>query len=333
MVRKNIELAHRKISERMNIEKLAMSVATKLFLNKLPEKQKKKLVELYHNTAISILVRKCGIEWGKIGNKIYVEKGGKTIITSTNDSLFNIVKGFDSIFKIKELNIKNDTIDFTKDVQFLGYRVKTLAESLLWTKPILEEYNKYYKIKGGDIVFDCGAHHGLYSLLISRAVGKNGMIYCFEPDDENYRILTGNVRKNGIKNIKVVKMGLWSGKGRALFRTNLGHSSHIIIGTSANARKKNIESIRLTTIADFSKEMKLKKIDFMKMDIEGAEIEAIEGSLAFIKNNSVNFAIASYHIRENKPTALRLEKLFKSIGYWVSTEKNSAGELITYAHQ
>ena len=55
------------------------------------------------------------------------------------------------------------------------------------------------------------------------------------------------------------------------------------------------------------------------MDIEGAEIEAIEGSLNFIRRHSIRLAIGSYHVRDGRPTSETLERLFRSIDYEVET--------------
>lgn len=66
------------------------------------------------------------------------------------------------------------------------------------------------------------------------------------------------------------------------------------------------------------------------MDIEGAEIKAMRGSIKTIKKNKmINLAIASYHIVDGKKTHLFLEKFFKKLNMDTKTEEN--GQLITYA--
>ena len=67
------------------------------------------------------------------------------------------------------------------------------------------------------------------------------------------------------------------------------------------------------------------------MDIEGAELEAVEGCKDLIKNFKPNFAIASYHMVDGEPTYIKLESFFNSIGYPVKTKKFSGYEMITFA--
>ena len=57
----------------------------------------------------------------------------------------------------------------------------------------------------------------------------------------------------------------------------------------------------------------------MKIDIEGAEIEAVEGARQVIEELKPRFAIASYHVRDGKPTSEILPELFAAVGYHVET--------------
>ena len=67
------------------------------------------------------------------------------------------------------------------------------------------------------------------------------------------------------------------------------------------------------------------------MDIEGAEIEALEGCIQTIKNLEPNFAIASYHIVNNEQTFIKVEKFFASINYPYKTVTFRGNEIITFA--
>jgi hypothetical protein len=70
-------------------------------------------------------------------------------------------------------------------------------------------------------------------------------------------------------------------------------------------------------------------VDYIKMDIEGAEIEALEGAARMMSTLKPTFAIASYHKRDGRPTAETLEKLFNELGY--RTETGFPSHLTTYA--
>ena len=67
------------------------------------------------------------------------------------------------------------------------------------------------------------------------------------------------------------------------------------------------------------------------MDIEGAEIEALEGAVKTIEKHQPNFAIASYHLINGEQTYMALESFFKKINYPFKTVFFDDGEAITYA--
>jgi hypothetical protein len=75
----------------------------------------------------------------------------------------------------------------------------------------------------------------------------------------------------------------------------------------------------------------IKQIDLIKMDIEGAEIQAMQGAVRIIKSYNPNLVIASYHIVDGKPTYLWLEDFFKKINYPYKTIKFRYNEIITFA--
>ena len=89
--------------------------------------------------------------------------------------------------------------------------------------------------------------------------------------------------------------------------------------------------IKVTSIDEFVKLENLRKLDFIKMDIEGAEIEALTGAVETIKFHKPNFAIASYHKIQGEYTYLCIEEIFKGIGYPYKTIFYDDGEIITYA--
>jgi len=173
---------------------------------------------------------------------------------------------------------------------------------------ISKAYLKYYNLNKSDIVIDCGAHIGMFSLYASQKIGNKGKVIAFEPDEENYEKLLKNIKLNNIKNIIVLKQGVWNKKTKLSFDSSLGASSSV-------SKEKLGEKISVDSIDNFVKKLKLKKVDFIKMDIEGAEIEAIKGAKQTLKNNNVNLAIASYHIRDGKKTYKELGKILKKYKY------------------
>jgi hypothetical protein len=78
-------------------------------------------------------------------------------------------------------------------------------------------------------------------------------------------------------------------------------------------------TIDLIMIDDLVNDLKLKRVDLIKMDIEGAEIEALDGAKSAIQNLCPHFAIASYHLHENQKTCHQVEKKLQRYGYQTRT--------------
>ena len=194
------------------------------------------------------------------------------------------------------------------------------------TTPVeeLEGYMKKFKIKEGDIVIDAGAYIGEFTVLASKLVGKKGKVISFEPNPNNYKVLLNEVIKNKITNVITINKGLWS-ENKTLGLSRNGMASTFIRGLSNGS----VEEIPVVSLDNELKELGRKKVDFIKMDVEGAEIEAVKGCKETLKDNDVKLAIASYHWVNGQPTCYELEKLLRSYGY--KAETLLEGQLLTYA--
>jgi FkbM family methyltransferase len=148
-----------------------------------------------------------------------------------------------------------------------------------WEKLESKVIKKY--VKEGDIVLDIGANIGYYSLLLAKLVGKNGKVYAFEPDPDNFYLLKKNIEANGYENIIPVQKAV-SDKNEKLKlylqKENFaGHS----LRHNDSLNSIEVDSIRLD---DFFKN-KSKDINFIKMDIEGAEGRALKGMRKLLGKN------------------------------------------------
>lgn len=153
------------------------------------------------------------------------------------------------------------------------------------------------EIKKGDVVLDIGAHIGYYTLIFAKLVGGNGQVYAFEPDPENFALLKKNVEINGYKNIVLVQKAVSNKTGKIkLYLCEDRKVDHSIYDPHDSRKSIDIEAIRLD---DYFKDYK-GKIDFIKMDIEGAEEGVIQGASSLLQKNK-NVKI----VTEFLPIALR----------------------------
>lgn len=188
-------------------------------------------------------------------------------------------------------------------------------------------YQKFYQVKPGDAVVDAGANTGYTSVFFSKLVGSRGKVYAFEPDAINIALIGENLAFNpDSDNITVEDLLLWNENTFVdFYESGTVASSALWLPESENIVKK--ETI---TLDDWVRKNNIPKIDFVKMNIEGAEVEAIRGCKETIARFRPDFAIYSNHLAHGKMTYISLEAFFGSIGYPYKTIFNGA-EIVTYA--
>jgi FkbM family methyltransferase len=173
-----------------------------------------------------------------------------------------------------------------------------------------------------NIFIDCGANAGFYSIDIAKSV-TNCNVYAFEPSIKERYFLKENIKLNKIKNIEVLDFAVGNRVGEVYFndtRSSLkpNSSGSGYITNNAPEIKKNYP-VKITTLDDFFK----NKLDFkntsifIKIDLEGLDLEAIEGSKELLINYdcSVVFEFSKMIIKNHKPSLkiidFLLEKNFK----------------------
>lgn len=202
-------------------------------------------------------------------------------------------------------------------------------EALYFIVPDFNYYQHFYKVKANDVVLDAGANCGHLTLFFSKLVGKDGMVHAFEPDRFNIERIAQNRQLNNdlADNIKIEELLLWN-ENKFIDFNEAGTvgSSAVWIPDADKCVKK--EAVR---IDDWVLKNNIQNLDFIKMDIEGAEIEALDGCVQTIENLKPNFAIASYHIVDGEATYIKVEEFFKKISYPYKTVRFRKNEIITFA--
>jgi len=135
-------------------------------------------------------------------------------------------------------------------------------------------------LKDGMCFFDIGAHQGLYTLLASKRVSASGRVFAFEPSPRELRRLKMNLFLNRCRNVHVVPYALGSNQGKARLFVCLGQE------TGCNSLRPPIVSepireveVPITTLDRFFEDNGINKVDFIKLDVEGAELEVLKGAI------------------------------------------------------
>jgi FkbM family methyltransferase len=137
-------------------------------------------------------------------------------------------------------------------------------------------------VKKDMTVLDVGANIGYYTLLMSDKVGTNGKVFSFEPDPQNQVVLSKNIAVNNLQNVHLEKAAVSSESGTVRLYGTDDKGDQRIYDSHDGRQFVTVPSV---SIDDFIEKMKIVKVDFLKMDIQGAEPFAVMGMKKMIKKN------------------------------------------------
>ncbi|MGQ9604526.1 MAG: FkbM family methyltransferase [bacterium] len=163
-----------------------------------------------------------------------------------------------------------------------------------WVRKV---YTREFGIAEDDIVVDIGANIGVFSIYASR-LAKNGSVYAFEPWPASFALLRENVKLNGAKNIMLIDKAVCGHSGTGtlfLDEANIGGASLFRFGQS----QIKVETISLE---DFFKGTGISRIDFMKMDCEGAEYEILSSCDQQFLSRVEKIAMESHELDKERNT-------------------------------
>jgi FkbM family methyltransferase len=138
------------------------------------------------------------------------------------------------------------------------------------------------ELRPGMTVLDIGANIGYFTLLFARLVGPSGRVHAFEPEPENLELLRWNVEHNGYRNVTVVPAAVSRRRGvQELFKSGNNFGDHRLAHGAGGRASVRVEVITLDGwLADAG-----AKVDFVKMDIQGAECAALDGAHRLVRRS------------------------------------------------
>lgn len=145
----------------------------------------------------------------------------------------------------------------------------------------------------GDVVIDAGGCYGDTAFYFADKIGTKGIVYSFEFLSDNIDIFERNLKLNPeyAKLIILIKKPLWSVSGKTLYVEKNGPGTRVKNHPS-NPSAYKIETL---TIDDVVEQNNLEKLDFIKMDIEGAEFHALKGAEQSLRRFKPKLSISIYH--------------------------------------
>jgi FkbM family methyltransferase len=178
----------------------------------------------------------------------------------------------------------------------------------------------FTELKNGDTVVDMGAYIGIFTIKAAKAVGHEGKVISIEPSTDSRYFLKKNAEASELTNVTIIHKGSWSQKDILKFhlsRLNLAHSfcASLEIGFGyGSPSQSEIMEIEVDTLDNMLEESGVKRVDFIKMNIEGAEIETLKGMEKTLSNNDCKLAIAT-HIVDGKETYKTVVSYLREKGF------------------
>ena len=199
------------------------------------------------------------------------------------EAFITIKNALHLVFKYSVVDIRYWTF---KRILFLIQRFKYPLEIEVWITFYIFGLKQYdikniFEVKDDAVIFDIGAWKGDTAYFFSKKCSDNAQIYAFEPDDYAFQILEKIKEKHKLNNV-ITKNVLFSNAEKEIDFISM-------IKNTPTVKKKTI------TIDKFVEENNIEKIDYIKMDVEGAERTILEGGVKTIKKFKPHLAIAIYH--------------------------------------
>jgi len=180
------------------------------------------------------------------------------------------------------------------------------------------------------IVLDIGAHVGYYTKLLSKLVGNDGSVVAFEPHPVTYRTLQKNVHK--LSNVITVQAAVANKEGTTILYDCLpesgGASFHHdkckrnwykkLCGSEVSPRMQDglpvhSYTVRTIRVDTYLAQAQIEQVDFIKMDIEGAEMSALQGMKETLQSSQYLTMIMEFNPMALRSFGIKPEKAFEKL--------------------
>jgi FkbM family methyltransferase len=188
------------------------------------------------------------------------------------------------------------------------------------------------------IVLDIGANQGYYTLLSARKVGPRGRVLAFEPSPREMRRLKLHLWLNGCKNVEVSSSALGAVAGT--------EELYVVLGTETGcnslrppdvSQPTSLLSVRVECLDDVLNSRGMNHVDFIKLDVEGAELSVLEGAPELLRRSPRPVFLAEVQDIRTQPWGYRAKEILfylSELGYeWFEPKPNGQMEKIALDSQ
>lgn len=183
-----------------------------------------------------------------------------------------------------------------------------------------QQYLEFAQLREGQTAFDLGCYSGLTTIAFSKVVLAAGRVVGVEPDPGNMVASRINVtlhrRINSLDNVTLLQAAVCSKAGPVTFSAegSMGSAIADIVGQY----RGSVIQVPGLTLEEILAQSGSNRVDFIKMDIEGAELGVLQGAGTFLRKHRPRLIIEPHRV-DGKMTTRDIQEILRSYGYHVRT--------------
>jgi len=179
--------------------------------------------------------------------------------------------------KLLNHTVKSMTLE--TDVRF---RIGTLGDFIVFSSIWEPQVKSVFRFHEGMVFLDVGAHIGKYAVRAGSKIGKEGRIIAIEPNEDNFRVLVQNLKLNQIKNCIPLNIAAYNSDVELQLFVGSDSAKHSVKENSSRGSQK----VNARALDNVLRELKIKRVDLIKIDVEGSEYEVVKGLEKTLRNQS-----------------------------------------------
>lgn len=240
---------------------------------------------------------------GYDGIKFYVDSNPEAQKRGCNEKKVLSPKEFAENWNGEPVIIETINYEIEKEIE---EQIKKLLNNKcrIIKHPIRETqyFDELLNFDDNEVFLDCGCYDcGTVNDFINRVDGKYSRIISFEPDTINFENCKKIVKEKKWNNVEIINKGLWDKSTTLNFVNGWNSASKIVEEEDFDISHIKIENVEIVKVdvVDIDSIVQNERVTFIKMDIEGAELNALKGAEKTIKKNKPKLAICIYHKPED----------------------------------
>ena len=214
---------------------------------------------------------------------------------------------------IKKQKLKHGIFSYYTNDEYIG---KSLSEYGEWSETEIILLKQL--VKDNENIIEVGSNIGTHTIPLAKHVLNGGLVYAIEPQSQNYKPLSKNIKDNKLKNVKILKFAISSKQGEAymnIFNENMTNNYGDSKIFANNFR--NSESVKVKTLDQlfYDDNKEIKTIKLIKCDAQGQELNIILGSKKIINTHKPFLYLENDDINTSKALIDKIKEM-KYIMFW-----------------